>query len=181
MHQFKNMKIYLQQKILTDVNLFKLIFLCVYTDYTVLGSNFSFNSPFLELICLFFPILVEDSEILRNTEEESQALGIKLHISSGELKTLEKTIQKKKDKLDQNKNTCGELRDIIKDRETENEAACKEISDIDTKILRADTTNSRLSLDLRKRDDYTEVEEVFYFLFFFFLVLKQPNKELSLL
>lgn len=106
---------------------------------------------------------MEDSEELRSTGEESQSLGIRLHIFKAEIKSLEDTIQKKKDQLNQNQNMQDELQDIINNCEAKNAALSKELSDIDAKILRAEKSSSHLDLDLRKRDDYSGIIEVYDF------------------
>ncbi|GBM77330.1 Coiled-coil domain-containing protein 39 [Araneus ventricosus] len=101
----------------------------------------------------------EDGELLKNAENEGQALAIQLHAQQKELKTLEERVQSKTEKLEQEQNFCSELREALRDRETETESFSKELSDLHIKIQRAVRSNSRLSLDVRNKSAYPRIEE----------------------
>ncbi|XP_054706534.1 coiled-coil domain-containing protein 39-like [Uloborus diversus] len=104
-------------------------------------------------------ISLEDSEILKKSEIDGQAIAIELHESKKQVKALEERIEQKREELKQKQKSSDEFQDIMLDRQNENEMISKEIAEIQAKIQRADKTNSRLSLEVKNKSDQPDIEE----------------------
>ncbi|XP_055925607.1 coiled-coil domain-containing protein 39-like [Argiope bruennichi] len=101
----------------------------------------------------------EDGELLKNVENEGQAIAIQLRAQHKEVKTLEESVKNKTEKLEKEQNFIGELREALRDRQTESESLSRDLSDLHIKIQRAAGNNSRLSLDVRNKSAYPRIEE----------------------
>ncbi|KFM77068.1 hypothetical protein X975_20468, partial [Stegodyphus mimosarum] len=97
--------------------------------------------------------------MLKTIEAEKQSLAVQMHLHKTHLRSLEDDVKNMQEKVDEKQNFSKELQDIIADREAENSTISKEISDLHTKIQRADRSNSRLSLDVRNKPDQPGIEE----------------------